>query len=162
MLQFEPGLAIWTIVTFLILFIALWRLVWPKILLTLEEREESIKTALSEAKNAQVEAEQKFEETKEMLNKARKEAQDIIKQGAKRAETVREELIKKASEEARSIVEKTKIELEREREKAISELKERAVNLSVAIAAKIISSSLTAEQQADLAKQAIKDLESKI
>ena len=68
----------------------------------------------------------------------------------------------KASEEAKSIVEKTKKDLEREHDKAVAELKERAVDLSVAIAAKIIDSSLTAEQQTNLAKQAIKDMESKI
>ena len=152
MLVFEPGLAIWTIITFLILLAALWWKVWPRILSALEEREEKIKTALSDAEKAQQEAEKKIEETKEMLNKARKEAQKIVKQGADRAEIVRDELIEKASEEAKSIVEKTKKDLERERDKAVSELKERAVDLSVAIAAKIINSSLTSEQQSDLAK----------
>ena len=162
MLQFEPGLAIWTIITFLILVILLWWKVWPRILSALEEREEKIKTALSDAEKAQQEAVQKMVETKEMLNKARKEASEIVKQGADRAEKVREELIAKAEDDARSLVERTKNELDLERQKAVSELRERAVDLSVAIAAKIINSSITPEQQTDLARQSIKDIESRI
>lgn len=162
MLQFEPGLAIWTIITFLILVILLWWKVWPRILSALEEREEKIKTALSDAEKAQQEAVQKMEETKEMLNKARKEASEIVKKGADRAEKVREELIAKAEDDARSLVERTKNELDLERQKAVSELRERAVDLSVAIAAKIIDSSITPEQQTDLARQSIKDIESRI
>lgn len=162
MLQFEPGLAIWTIITFLILVILLWWKVWPRILSALEEREEKIKTALSDAEKAQQEAVQKMEETKEMLNKARKEASEIVKKGADRAEKVREELIAKAEDDARSLAERTKNELDLERQKAVSELRERAVDLSVAIAAKIIDSSITPEQQTDLARQSIKDIESRI
>jgi len=160
MLNFETGLAIWTIITFLILLFILGKTAWPRILSALEEREGRIRTSLDEAEKAKEDAERMIAETKEMLGKAKKEVAEIVKQGAERAEKVREDLIEKAAEDAKTLVEKTKIELEREREKAIEDLKNRTVDLSVAIAARIISSSLTPEQQTGIARQAIKDMES--
>ena len=162
MLEFEPGLAIWTIFSFLVLLFMLWKFAWPRILSALEEREGKIRISLAEAEKAKEDAERMMAETKEMLGNAKKEAAEIVKQGAERAEKVREDLIEKAAEDARTIVEKTKIELEREREKAVAELKNRTVDLSVAIAARIISSSLTPKQQTGIARQAIKDLESRL
>lgn len=162
MLNFEPGLAIWTIITFLVLLFILGKTAWPRILSALEEREERIRTSLAEAEKAKEDAERMIAETKEMLGKAKKEVAEIVKQGAEKAEKVREDLIEKAAEDAKTLVEKTKIELEREREKAIEDLKNRTVDLSVAIAARIISSSLTPEQQTGIARQAIKDMESRL
>jgi len=160
MLKFEPGLAIWTIISFLGLLFLLWKFAWPRILSALEEREERIRKSIDEAEKAKEEAERMIAETKEMLGKAKKEAVGIVKQGTEKAEKVREDLIAKASEDAKTLVEKTKIELEREREKAIGDLKKRTIDLSVAVAAKIISSSLTPEQQTGIARRAIKDMES--
>ena len=161
-LSFEPGLAIWTIITFLVLLIILGKTAWPKILAALNERENSIRSALADAEKAREEADRSIADTKEMLNEARKESAGIVQQGVERAEKVREDLIAKAGDEARALIERTKHELELEREKAVSELKNRAVDLSVAIAAKIITSSLTPEQQEELARRSIKNLESNL
>jgi len=159
MLKFEPGLAIYTIITFLVLFVVLWKTAWPKILSALEERDARIRTSLEEADKAKEEAERIMAEYKDMLAKARKESSEIIRQGTEKAEQVREELIVKAREDAASLMEKTRKDLDRERDKAIQEMKVKSIDLSVAIAAKIITSSLTKEQQAALAREAFKEME---
>ena len=160
LLKFEPGLAAWAIVTFLFLFGLLYYLVWPKLLAFLEERENHIRGSLEEAEKARREAERITAEYRNMISRAKTESVEIIRQAQEQSEKVREQLIAHAKTDAKSIVDKTIHELELEREKAVAELKTRAVNLSVAIAAKIITSSLTLEQQARLAHQALKEMES--
>jgi F-type H+-transporting ATPase subunit b len=160
LLQFEPGLVIWAIVTFFVLLLALYFTAWPKLLSFLENRENYIRSSLEDAEKARQAAERITAEYKDMILQAKKESVDILKQTRAQADKVREELLAKAREDAKRILDKTIREFELERDKAIIELKNRAVNLSVAIAGKIIMSSLTSEQQTDLAMQALKEMDS--
>jgi F-type H+-transporting ATPase subunit b len=160
LLQFEPGLVIWAIVTFFVLLLALYFTAWPKLLSFLENRENYIRSSLEDAEKARQAAERITAEYKDMISLAKKESIDILKQTRAQADKVREELLAKAREDAKRILDKTIREFELERDKAIIELKNRAVNLSVAIAGKIIMSSLTSEQQTDLAMQALKEMDS--
>jgi F-type H+-transporting ATPase subunit b len=159
MLQFEPGLAIWTLVTFLFLLLLLAKTVWPIILSTLDERENKIRSSIDNAEKAKLDAKKILGEHKAMLDNAKKEAAEIIKKGSDRAEKIHEEALTKAKKDAQSLIENTKIEMEREREKAFAELKNRAADLSVSVAAKIIGSSLSNEQQLERARIAIKEME---
>ena len=55
LLTLDPGLAIWTIVTFLVLFALLAKFAWKPILAFLAVREEAIKTSLENAQTAKKE-----------------------------------------------------------------------------------------------------------
>ncbi|MFC1477508.1 F0F1 ATP synthase subunit B [candidate division KSB1 bacterium] len=159
MLEYDPGLAIYAIITFLVLFVLLWKLAWPKIIGAIEEREEKIRNSLEEAEKAREAAERTTAEYQEMIAKAREESAEIIRKGTEQAEKVREDLIAKAKDDATKFVENTKKELELERDKAIQEMKLKVVDLSVAIATKIVKTSLTEEKQMELARQALKEME---
>ena len=49
LIQPEPGLAIWTVVTFLLLVFVLGKFAWKPIMAMLQERESTIRQALDEA-----------------------------------------------------------------------------------------------------------------
>ncbi|MFC1728736.1 F0F1 ATP synthase subunit B [candidate division KSB1 bacterium] len=159
MLQFEPGLAIYTIITFLVLFVMLWKTAWPKILSAIEERETKIRTSLENAEKARQEAERTMAEYKKMIANARQESAEIIKESSEKAEKVREDLIAAAKADAVKLIENTKKELEREQQKAVQEMKARTVDISISIAERIIRSSLTRDQQLELARKALQDME---
>ena len=57
MLEINPGVAIWTIITFLILVVILKKVAWGPIIEALTRREESIRKALEDAQRAKEEAE---------------------------------------------------------------------------------------------------------
>ena len=57
LLQFEPGLMIWTVVVFVITLVVLHRIAWKPLLGALDDREKRIDEALSKAERAQQEAE---------------------------------------------------------------------------------------------------------
>ncbi len=162
MLQFEPGLAIWTIVTFVFLFVLLAKTAWPRILSALDERENTIRSSIEDAEKAKLDAEKILSDHKAMLDTVKKEAAETIKKGNERAEIIHEEALTNAKKEAQSLIENTKMEMEREREKAFVELRNRTADLSVSVAAKIIGSSLTNEQQLERARIAIKEMESQL
>src|SRR5688500_17294408 len=61
-------------VAFLIVFVALWRMLLPRIKKTLEDRADAIEGGLARAEEAQAEAAQTLAEYKEQLAEARHEA----------------------------------------------------------------------------------------
>ena len=53
LVQLDPGLYVWTIITFLLLFFLLAKFAWKPLLKALSEREEKIRSSLEKADEAQ-------------------------------------------------------------------------------------------------------------
>src|SRR5881628_2707823 len=90
----NPGLIIWTLVVFGILLVLLWRLAFPAIVRSVEERERRIQKQLEDA-----EAQRMLEEHKKQIAAARNDAQDILAKAKVVAQKERETLLAKAREE---------------------------------------------------------------
>ncbi len=54
LVQLDPGLFIWTIITFLVLFFVLAKFAWKPLLKMLKDREDMIKSSLNDAEKAQI------------------------------------------------------------------------------------------------------------
>ena len=78
LVQLDPGLFVWTIVTFLLLLLVLAKFAWNPLLKILKEREELIQSSLEDAEKAQQELSQLNSEGEAIVNKARAEAQKIL------------------------------------------------------------------------------------
>ena len=74
MFKAEPGLIIWTLISFFILLILLRKVAYPQILKAMKNREETIKQQLEEAQKIKKEAEAFLEDYKRQLAEARSEA----------------------------------------------------------------------------------------
>ena len=119
-LSFDPGLFMWTIVTFLIvLFILKWK-AWGPLMDALDKREEKIREDLSSADKAREEANKAAEDYDEMIRKAQSEAQKIVAESKAIGERVREEIKETAEKEAREILDKAQVQIDSEKEKAVS------------------------------------------
>ncbi len=159
MFEFNPGLALWTLVTFIFLLVVLGKFAWGPILKGLEGREKKIRDDLANAEKARDEAEKLMSEYKKIMDRAHKESMDVIENGKVQAEKVRDELIAKAREDANQITENAKKEINSERDQAIKDIKKKAVDLSVSIAVQAISGTLTEEQHKLLVKNALEEFE---
>ena len=73
-----PGLMIWTIVFFLIVFFILKRYAFGSIQKLIDERREQIRRAIEEADNARDEARRLLEEHRQLIGQARSEAEQIL------------------------------------------------------------------------------------
>ena len=149
----EPGLIIWTLVSFFILLILLKKVAFPPILKGMKKREETIKQQLEEAQKTKKEAENLLGDYKRQLAEARSEAQKIINEGKSLGENMRKEIVQKAQQESNQIVKRAQEEIELQKQKAILELQEKIADLSIMAATKIINKSLNTEDNRRLVEE---------
>src|SRR5262249_52004965 len=100
LLRPDPGLFIWTILTFLVLLALLARFAWRPLLEALESRQDAIRKSLDDAQRARQELERLNQESAQILNKARAEADQIIVSSRADADRLREDMKQKARAEA--------------------------------------------------------------
>lgn len=131
------------IVAFVVVFFVLAKFAFPPITKMLDERANKIRESLEKAEDTRVEAERLLDEYKTQMADARAEAAQVIEQGRKVAESMKAEILAKAREEAEAEKAKAVAAITAEKESAMAELKGEVADLSVAVAGKIIGSSLS-------------------
>lgn len=143
MLNIEPGLLIWTIITFLVLLSILRKVAWRPLLTALEQRETSIRGSLEEAQRARQEAEQLLVENRRILADASREASRLLEQGREEAERLRASLTEQAQTESKRLLDEARREIGRERQLAVQELKSTAAELALAATGKLLNTVVT-------------------
>lgn len=143
---------VWGSIAFFILFLALWKLAFPKINEMLAERAAKIRAGLEESEKAKAEAERLQEQYRRQLDEARGEAAKIVDEGKRTAESVRRDIIAKAEQEAQEIVQRARQEVSGEAARARQALQSELVNMSLQLATRVIERELS---QPDAAKQLV-------
>ena len=160
LVQPDPGLYVWTILTFLILVALLAKFAWRPLLEALESRQASIRKSLDDARQAKQELERLHAESAKILAEARSEAEAIISRTRSDADRFREELKQKARTEAASLVANAEKQIELETSRALQQIRHEAVDLSVAIASKLLQKNVTRADNERLIEDTFKQLES--
>ncbi len=155
LVQLDPGLFVWTIITFLLLLTVLAKFAWKPLLNILKEREDFIKSSLNDAEKAQQELARLNAEGEAIINKARGEAQSILAQGKAAATKLKDETLNDAKEKAKSIAADATKQIQVEEEKAIAEIKSEVVNLSLSVAEQLIKKNLSAEDNKALIDESL-------
>jgi F-type H+-transporting ATPase subunit b len=158
LVQPDPGLFIWTILTFLVLLAVLSRFAWKPLLAALQARQDRIAQALDDAKRAQEETERLKREGAEIVRQARVEAASIVSSSRADAERVREEIRQKARTEAAAIVASAERQIQAEAVRARDEVRREAVDLAVAIASKLIRRNISADDNRGMIDEMIGSL----
>ena len=153
----DPGLFLWTIVTFFIVLIILKSFAWGPLMEALDSREKRIQDALSSADKAKEEAEKVSNEYDEMIKKAQIEAQEILAKGKEAGESLKNEIERKSQEQANELLEKSNKQIESAKAKAIDEIKTLSVDLAIEAASKVINKNLDDSTNRDLAKSTINE-----
>lgn len=161
LVQPDPGLFIWTILTFLVLFGLLAKFAWKPILDMLQSREDTIRKSLEAAQQARQELERLNQESAQLIATARKEAEAIVTRSRSDAERLKEELKQEARTEAATIVRNAERQIQLETGRAVEQIRQEAVDLSIAIASKLIGRNLSKEDNARLIDDALTQVESR-
>ena len=159
LVQTDPGLFIWTIVTFLILLALLAKFAWRPLLQALETRQNAIRKSLDDAQQARIELERLNQESAQIIARARVDADAIITQSRADGERLREEIRQKARGEADLIVKNAERQIQLETSRALEQIRREAVDLSVMIASKIIQRNLSKADNEKLIDEALKQVE---
>ena len=142
MLQVNPGLILWTIITFVLLAFLLKRIAWKPLVQALTNREEKIRESLDQAEHARLEAQRMVEENQKQMANAHAEFQRLMREAREEAEKLRAKRKQDADTEARKIVEQGKLEIEREKEAALVQLRSTVADLAILAAGKILDETL--------------------
>ncbi|MGA1534822.1 MAG: F0F1 ATP synthase subunit B [Planctomycetota bacterium] len=145
----------WTIGIFVVVMLLLRKLAWGPIVKALDEREEKIRASLEAADRMRAEQEQFQAEQEQILAAARKEANEIVAEGKRDAEAVKEKIVSDARKAAEETQRKAIAEIDRAKDNAVNEIHTRAVDLSVAIAEKLVGRAVSVEDQESLVQQTI-------
>jgi F-type H+-transporting ATPase subunit b len=155
LVQLDPGLFVWTIITFLLLLTVLAKFAWKPLLNILKEREDFIKSSLNDAEKAQQELARLNAEGEAIINKARGEAQSILAQGKAAATKLKDETLNDAKEKANMVIADAEKQIQVQKEKAIAEIKGEVVNLSLSVAEKLIKKNLSADDNKALIDESL-------
>jgi F-type H+-transporting ATPase subunit b len=154
----ETGLAIWMMITFLILLFLLKKFAWKPILKMIKEREDSIDGALKSAEKAKEEMRNLQADNEKILAQARHERDMMLKEAREMKDNIVGEAKGKAKEEADKILASAREAIQNEKMAAITELKNQVAMLSVEIAEKILKRELSDEnKQRELIGDLLKD-----
>ena len=153
-----PGLYIWTIITFLLLFYVLAKFAWKPLLSMLEQRENLIKDSLENAEKAREELDKLNAESEAIISKARSEAQSILSEGKAAADKIKEDTITKAKDEASKIREDAQHQIQVEKDKAISDIRKEVVDISISVAEKLINNNISEQDNNTLIEESLKKI----
>lgn len=159
LVQPDPGLFIWTIITFLVLLYLLKRFAWSRLLNALDERQETIRKSLDDAEQATQELQRMQQKSAQIIAEASGEAQSIVAKSRAAAETVREDLKRKAKEEAGALVRGAQRQIQLETARAIQQIRHEVVDLSLTVASKLIKKNLTQEDNDALIQDSLSQID---
>jgi F-type H+-transporting ATPase subunit b len=131
------------IVCFAVVFGVLGKLLLPRIIKTLEEREDAIQGGINRADEAQAEAAQLLEQYRAQLSDARQEAARIREDAREQGAQIIAELRERAEADARRITEAAQSQIEAERQQALISLRSEVGSLATELASRIVGESLT-------------------
>lgn len=162
LVQLDPGLFFWTIFTFLILLGLLARFAWRPLLAALESRQATIRKSLDDAEAARQQLEQAQQNAEATMRQARVEADTILSDTRSAAATLREQMRQEAQAEAQALVANAERQIQLERDRALAEVRREAVDVSLAIATKLIQRNITREDNEALIDDALKQVEARV
>ncbi|HEX5171169.1 MAG TPA: F0F1 ATP synthase subunit B [Cyclobacteriaceae bacterium] len=159
LLNFDPGLILWQLIIFLLLFFLLAKLAWKPIISSLKEREQSIQDALDTAEKARQEMAMLKSENEKLLKEARDERDKMLRQAREAGNRMIEEAQADAKKSADKIIADAKAAINIEKQAALKDVKIQVANFALEVAEKLMKKDLTDDKaQKALVEDYVKDI----
>ena len=162
LVQPDPGLYIWTIVTFLVLVALLAKFAWRPLLAALDERQQAIRKSLDDARQAKQDLERVQAESQRILAEARTQAGEIVSRTRSDSAAFAEEMKQKARTDADALVKHAERQIEMQTSRALETIRHEAVDLSIAIASKILRRDISKEDNERLIQDTLREMQSRL
>jgi F-type H+-transporting ATPase subunit b len=158
--EVNGGVTFWTLVSFSILLVLLWKFVLPQMLDATEAREQKIKQQLAEAERLNAEAKATVAEQQKLLADARTEAAKILADAKVASDRDHTLAAEKTRAEAEEMLARARREIGAEKDRASAELRREAVDIALAAAGKLIGQRLEGAQDKKIVTDFLASLES--
>jgi F-type H+-transporting ATPase subunit b len=154
-LAFDPDLALFTGLVFLLLLLILWKFAWGPILTGLAAREDGIAANIDQAQQDAEAAAAKLQEYEEQLTAATEEARTIIAKAQVDAQTAADAIVAEATEAAQRQRDRAVADIETAKNVALGEVAEKSVDIALGLAGNIVRRQLTAEEHSELIRETL-------
>lgn len=159
LLEFDPGLILWQLIVFVILFFLLAKLAWKPIIQSLKDREQSIQDALDTAEKARQEMAQLKSDNEKLLRQAREDQERILREAREAANKMKEEAQLEARKSADKIIEDARAAIQIEKQAAMRDVRVKIATFALEVAEKLMKKNLAEDKaQKALVEDYIKDL----
>lgn len=134
----DPGLLIWMLVAFLVVFFVLLKYGFPAITGMVASRKAYIDESLKKAHEANEKLAGIRTESENLLKEAREQQAAILKEAMATRENILKEAREKAQAEGHKLLEEAKAQIEVEKENALRDIRNTVADLSVEVAEKLM------------------------
>lgn len=153
-------LGVWTLVVFLLLLLIMSRFAWRPMLEGLRKREESIRTAMEEAKLARAETERIHVELQAERDRGAREIARMMDEARRNAERLITEERTKLTQEIQRERDRLRHEIDTAKDQVILETLQQTARLATQVATRAVRRVLTEEDQRRLQEEAIAEVRS--
>ena len=150
--------SVWTVIAFVVLLIALWKLAWKPMLAGLNARQEYIEKQISDAEDTKKDANKILADYNAKLANVEFDGKKIIAEHVKRAEKESKEIIAKARDEIESMKFKAETDLERQRNEAQAQLWVQAGEIVLKLGQDVLGKTIDDNDNQRLIDQAVERL----
>ncbi len=156
LLSINPGLMVWTAITFGISVFVLWRFAFGPLQKVIDERRSKITESIDTAEETRAEAARLLSEYRETLASVRAEAEEILERSRKAGDTTKAEILAEARHQAQRTVEKAQEQLERDVRVALQQLKGEIAGLTLMATEQVVGRSLNDADHRRLIDEALR------
>jgi F-type H+-transporting ATPase subunit b len=154
-----PGLMIWTVITFAIVFFVLRKLAFGRIQGMIDQRRDRIKEALDAADEARDEARGLLEQHRALIADARSQSERILADARADADAQRDRVRTEASADLERRLEENKREIEAENRRLVEQIRREVVELTLIASEKVTGKVLDADDQRRLIDEAVGEID---
>jgi F-type H+-transporting ATPase subunit b len=159
MFNVNPGLFVWSLVTFLILLGALYWKAFKPLAAIQQKRQDEIHQSINEAERLRDEAQELLAGYKRQLANARQEAEAILERARTLGENNKSEILEEARVQAEATLAKARRQIERDTNQALDQIREEVAGLTMAATERVARNSLSDKDQLRLIQEAINEID---
>jgi F-type H+-transporting ATPase subunit b len=159
MFEFQPGVAVWTLVSFAIVYVIVHKTVFPVVRKTVAARRAQIDSSLADASARQEEARVRAAELEERLRRLSTDEQQILAEAKEKGKRLYSEHEQKALEDFRRMRRQREDELAKMEQGAQQALRASFARTVIQACHRVMRTELTSEQQGRIIDQRLDELE---
>jgi F-type H+-transporting ATPase subunit b len=157
-MAFDPDLAIFSAIIFLLLLLVLGKFAWPPIVAALDERERKIADNIAAAEARNEESKRLFAEHEAKLAAAAGEVREMLEEARRDADTTRKRIEADGQKAAKEELDRAVREIGRARDAAVQELAITSANVAVDLARGVVRDEISADRQKQIVRDALTKL----
>lgn len=157
-LKGDIALAISTLVVFFVLLAVLGKFAWKPLLKALHDREARLEQTVQETEHARAESERLLAEHHKQMQQATEQVRALLDEARRDAQITADDIIKKAQAEAEAARHRAEREIGNARDQALLDIWNRAADLAVSVAGKVLTRELSPSDHSRLVEQATREL----